>query len=67
MYILGSKTAAPRDITYGVASISRLLKFIDLFCRIVSFVGLFRKGDGCTARHHHLLMEWLRLGGSFKL
>jgi len=30
---------------YGVASINRPLKIIGLFCRIVSFVGLFCKRD----------------------
>jgi len=30
---------------YGVASISRLLKIIGLFCRISSFIGLFCKRD----------------------
>jgi len=30
---------------YGVATLSRLLKIIRLFCRTVFFIGLFRKRD----------------------
>ena len=34
-------------VSYGVATISKLLKIIGLFCRIVSFIGLFCKRDLC--------------------
>jgi len=53
---------------YRVATISRLLKNIRLFCdNIVSFIGLFCKRDQCD-RHSALrdTTRWLRLVGSFK-